>query len=83
MYPNRIIVFLKDSNGNIVQQSLEYSGCFNEDLIINPNGEFKFDLEIEEGYTLIDSKRIIFKYSDTDFSNSEFKEYDLKFFEEI
>lgn len=78
MYPNRVIIFLKDNNGNTVQESLEYSGCFDDGLVISPNEEFKFEFEIESGYTLNDSQRIVFKYSDTDF-----KEYDVKFFEEI
>lgn len=78
IYPNRIAIFVKDSEGNINQKTLEYAGCFFEDLVINPNQEFEFEIEIPEGYSIIEDKGIVFKYSDLDFDT-----YNVKMFEEM
>lgn len=78
LYPNQVMIFLKDQNGDIVQKTIEYSGCFFEGLVIKPNTEFKFEIEIPEGHILLKDKGIMFKYSDL-----EFRMYETRNFKEM
>ena len=78
LYPNQVMIFLKDQNGDIVQKTIEYSGCFFEGLVIKPNTEFKFEIEIPEGHILLKNKGIMFKYSDL-----EFRMYETRNFKEM
>lgn len=78
LYPNQVMIFLKDQNGDIVQKTIEYSGCFFEGLVIKPGAEFKFEMEIPEGHILLENKGIMFKYSDL-----EFRMYETRNFREM
>ncbi|MBQ8379661.1 MAG: hypothetical protein IJX34_02475 [Clostridia bacterium] len=78
LYPNQVMIFLKDQNGDIVQKTIEYSGCFFEGLVIKPSTEFKFEIEIPEGHILLKDKGIMFKYSDL-----EFRMYETRNFKEM
>ena len=78
LYPSQVIVFLKDSKGNTIQKTIEYAGCFFEGLVIKPNAEFEFELDIPSEYTLARNKGIIFRYSDL-----EFRMYDTKIIEKM
>lgn len=78
IYANQVVYFLRDAQGNVVMKTLEYSGCFNPELVTAPNKEFSFEFEIPEGYTFIKDKGIIFKYSDLDF-----RDYIIKQFTEV
>lgn len=78
LYPNQVMIFLKDQNGKIVQKTIEYSGCFFEGLVIKPDAEFKFEIEIPEGHILLKNKGIMFKYSDL-----EFRMYETRNFKEM
>lgn len=75
LYPNRVIIFLEDQEGDIVQKTIEYSGCFFEELVIKPSAEFKFEMEIPEGHVLLKDKGIMFKYSDLDFRMYETRNF--------
>ena len=71
IYPNQIIMFFNDNtDGSIVQRTLEYSGCFDEGRVIDSGEEFEFEMEIPENTRFIAQKGITLKYSDL-----EFKEY--------
>lgn len=78
LYPNQVMIFLKDQNGDIIQKTIEYSGCFFEGLVIKPGAEFKFEMEIQEGHILLKNKGIMFKYSDL-----EFRMYETRNFKEM
>lgn len=76
LYPGRIIYFLKDKEGYIIQKSIEYAGCFFEGLVISPNGKHDFEADIPyNDYTLDSSKQIVVEYSDL-----EFKDTNVRFF---
>lgn len=78
LYPNQVVYFVKNSDGDIVQRSLEYSGCFDDSLEFDEGETFEFEITLEENEELDSSKGIVFKYSDT-----SFRSYDITFFEEI
>jgi hypothetical protein len=76
LYPSQIIFFMKDGSGNTVQKTIEYAGCFFEDLVIKPESTLDFESEIPDGYSFNNSKNVIVRYSDT-----EFKSVDTIFFD--
>ncbi|MBO5476541.1 MAG: hypothetical protein J6A15_02155 [Clostridia bacterium] len=78
LYPNQIMIFLKNQDGKIVQKTIEYAGCFFEGLVIKPGAEFNFEFEIPEGHILLKNKGIMFKYSDL-----EFRMYETQNFIEV
>lgn len=79
LYPNQIIMLFKDnSDERIYQETLEYSGCFDIEKIINPGGKFEFEFDIPENTTFLPEKGVTFKYSDTDFREYQvYTQYDI------
>lgn len=68
IYPNQIIMFFNDNtDGSIVQRTLEYAGCRDEGRVIDSGEEFDFEMEIPENTRFIAQKGITFKYSGLDF----------------
>ncbi len=75
VYPGRVIYFLKDSDGNTIQKSIEYAGCFFEGLVISPKKSLDFEQDIPKGLYFNNSKKTIVEYSDL-----EFKSTNVRFF---
>ena len=67
LYPSQVIFFLMDNEGNIIQKTLEYAGCFDEGLVIKPGKELSFEADIDENTSYYNSKKVIVRYSDLDF----------------
>lgn len=67
LYPSQVIFFLMDNEGNIIQKTLEYAGCFDEGLVIKPGKELSFEADIDENTSYYNSKKAIVRYSDLDF----------------
>ncbi len=78
LYPSQVIFFTKDDSGRTIQNTIEYAGCFNDNLVIKPNKTLKTDEEQGDmnGLLLNKNKPIIIRYSDI-----EFREVTTKFFE--
>lgn len=76
LYPAQIIFFLQDNEGNTIQSTIEYAGCFFEGLVIKPNKSLSFEKDIPEGYYFNNSKSVIVRYSDI-----EFRMIETSFFE--
>ena len=63
----QVIFFLMDNEGNIIQKTLEYAGCFDEGLVIKPGKELSFEADIDENTSYYNSKKAIVRYSDLEF----------------
>lgn len=67
LYPSQIIFFLKDNDGNTIQKTIEYAGCFFDGLVIKPEQSLEFESNIPQGYFFNDNKSVIVRYTDLDF----------------
>lgn len=77
LYPCQIIYFTKDDFGRTIQNTIEYAGCFDDGLVIEPNKNLEFDSNNIGGFLLNPNKPVIVRYADLDF-----KEINTRFFEQ-
>lgn len=77
IYPCQIIYFVKDDAGRTIQNTIEYAGCFDDGLVIEPNKVLDFESNNTQGLLLNTNKPVIVRYSDLDF-----KEIETRFFEQ-
>lgn len=75
IYPSDIILFVKNSQGVTKQIDIPYAGCFDQGLVMEKGEKLEFSYDIEEGYTLLKDKGIVFVYSDLEFKEHTIQEY--------
>lgn len=75
IYPSDIVLFVKNSQGVTKQIDIPYAGCFDPGLVMKKGENLEFSYDIEEGYTLLKEKGIVFVYSDLEFKEHTIQEY--------
>lgn len=62
--PSQVIYFVKDKDGNTIQEIIHYETELHEENIISPNQVFGFADEIPEGLNFNNEKKVVFNYLD-------------------